>query len=528
MNRIRLGGSLALPIAWIAALFIGLVVNDAHAEERRPNVLFIAVDDLNDWVGVMQGHPQVRTPNLDRLAARGTFFDRAYCASPSCQPSRVAVLTGLRSSTSGVYVNGQKMRGLLPNAVTLPQYFTKHGYRTAGGGKVFHHGDLDPQSWPEYFDQPQDPEPDPLIAGPINSHFTWQPLDDVGDEAMGDYQVVSWARDWLAAASPGPDAPPFFLAVGFYRPHMPLHVPRSYFDRHPLDQLKLPVLKPGDEDDLPPIGHWTATNRGYHEKITAAGEYEKAVQGYLASIEFFDGQLGRLIDALDASEHGKNTIVVLWSDHGWDHGQKRHWSKFALWEQSTRVPLLVVAPGLTTPGSRCSATVSLLDLYPTLAELCNLPRPAEAEGQSLVPQLRDVAAPRVEPAVMTFGPNNHAVRDARWRYIRYFDGGEELYDHDADPHEWTNLADRAELQPTKDRLKQWLPKVNKPLTTPTVWLHPDNVTPADRDPRADADGPSSCIRHQSELVFYGRRTRPFRFYFDPTFAFDTPAGRSPR
>ena len=440
------------------------------ATEAQPNVLFICVDDLNDWVGVMGGHPQVRTPNLDRLAARGTFFDRAYCAAPSCQPSRAAILTGLRPSTSGDYVNDQKMRKLLPDVVTLPQYFSQHGYRVSGGGKVFHGGDLDPQSWPEYFKQPKDPQPKPLPKSPVAPSWTWAPL-DVNDDAMGDHQVVSWVGDWLSKTYDKP----FFLAVGFYRPHMPLHVPRTYFARHPLDQLVMPIVKSGDENDLPPIGLWMATNRRYHEQITAAGEYEKLVQAYLASIEFFDAQLGRLIDAFDRSPHAQNTILVLWSDHGWDLGAKRHWSKFALWEQPTRVPLLFVVPGMTKPATRCPTPVSLLDLYPTLIELCGLPPKRDLEGVSLVPQLRDADAARTEPAVMTFGPNNHAVRDARWRYIRYFDGGEELYDHDSDPREWTNLAGRADLVEVKARLAKWLPKVNRPLTTPTNWLPNENL-----------------------------------------------------
>jgi arylsulfatase A-like enzyme len=439
------------------------------AEATQKNILFIAVDDLNDWVGVAGTRPDVRTPNLDRLAARGTYFERAYCAAPSCRPSRAAVLTGLRPSTTGDYVNEQKLRKLLPDVVTLPQYFAKHGYRTAGGGKIFHHGDVDPQSWQDEYRQPKDPQPAEPVRGPISDNFTWQPL-EVDDADMGDYQVVDWAAEQLARTDPKP----LFLAVGFYRPHMPLHVPRKYFDAHPLDSIELPNVPANDLTDVPPIGRWFAEGRKYHQKIVAAGQWRHAVQAYLASIEFFDAQLGRLLDALDRSPHRENTIIVLWSDHGWHLGEKNHWSKFALWERSTKVPLVIVAPGATKAGSRSAVPVSLIDLYPTLAELCGLPRPESLEGTSLLPQLRDPQAKRSEPAVITFGPNNHAVRDERWRYIRYADGGEELYDHESDPNEWTNLAGRTESADVKRRLAEHLPKVSRPLTTPTAWLPNEN------------------------------------------------------
>jgi len=482
----------------IVLLSSHVVPSDA-ASVSRPNVLFIAVDDLNDWCGVMGGHPQARTPNLDRLAARGAFFERAYCAAPSCQPSRVAILTGLRPSTSGDYVNEQKLRKLLPDVVTMPQYFTAQGYRVAGGGKIFHHSDTDPRSWPEYFPQPKDPVPRPLAPSPISDHWSWQPLDEP-DEAMGDCKVVSWATDWLANNK----QQPFFLAVGFYRPHMPLHVPRKYFDMFPLDKIVLPVVKENDLDDVPEMGRWLPLHRGYHEKIVAAGQWKHAVQGYLAAVAFFDAMLGRLIEAFDRSPHRDNTVIVLWSDHGWHHGQKQHWSKFALWEQATRAPFLIVAPGVTQPNQRCSAPVSLLDIYPTLMELCGLPRPKQIEGASLVPLLKNPAARRAEPAVMTWGPNCHAVRDARWRYIRYADGTEELYDHQTDPYEWTNLAGRPDHNEIKKRLAQWLPKINKPLLTRTQWLPPGLVTRA--APATTAPKHGGIIVDDEQAVFTGEWT----------------------
>jgi arylsulfatase A-like enzyme len=486
-------------IALFAAACCTLRFADA-AEPAKPNVLFIAVDDLNDWVGVAGTRPDVKTPNLDRLAARGTYFERAYCAAPTCQPSRVAVMTGLRPSTTGDYVNEQKLRKLLPDVVTLPQYFAGHGYRTAGGGKVFHHGDVDPQSWQEEFRQLKDPRPAETVRGPISDNFTWQPL-DVDDSAMGDYRVVGWAAEQLART----DEKPFFLAVGFYRPHMPLEVPRKYFASHPLESIALPEVPTDDLADVPALGRWFAEGRKYHQKIVASGQWRHAVQAYLAAIEFFDAQLGRLLDALDRSPHRDNTIVVLWSDHGWHLGEKNHWSKFALWERATKVPLVVVAPGVTKPGTRTAVPVSLLDLYPTLIELCGLPRCESLEGVSLVPQLTDPKATRTEPAVMTFGPNNHAVRDARHRYIRYADGSQELYDHASDPNEWTNLATRPDSADAIRRLAEYLPKVNRPLTTPTSWLPPEPLAVAQATPDGEptaANRPSTAAR-SFDVIVYG-------------------------
>lgn len=489
----------------------------------KPNVLFIAVDDLNDWCGVMRGHPQAHTPNLDQLAARGVFFDRAYCAAPSCNPSRVAVLTGISAATSGMYVNDQKFRKVMPDVVTLPQFFTANGWRVAGGGKIFHHGDTDPRSWPEYFNQPRDPVPQPQIVGPVSDHFTWQPLDEP-DEVMGDHKVVSWASEWIEKHH----AESFFLAVGFYRPHMPLHVPRKYFDMFPLDTVQMPEVKDDDLDDVPEAAQWLLRDRGYHQKIVGAGEWKKAVQAYLASTAFFDTQLGRLMAALDASPARDNTIIVLWSDHGWHHGQKQHWSKFALWEQATRVPFLVVAPGITQAGGRCAAPVSLLDVFPTLAELCGLPLPKELEGQSLVPLLKNPQSGLAEPAVMTWGPNAHAVRDARWRYIRYADGSEELYDHDTDPREWTNLAKLSEHAAVKARLAQSLPKKNKPLITRTTWLPPSSVTlsskPAAQRP-ALPDGAITVDDAQAEITGHWIESTKQKPAFGPSYRHDGNEGR---
>lgn len=450
---------LALMLAVAAPL-----VADARAaelpESPRPNVLFLAVDDLNDWIGVLGGYPGLRTPNIDRLSRRGVLFTRAYCPAPACNPSRAALLTGTRPSTSGVYHNNQPWRPAMKDAVTLPQHFAANGYEVAGGGKIFHGGFNDEPSWRSYFKQPGDPMPAdrPLNGIPGVAHFDWGPV-NAPDSEMGDHQTANWAREFLGQ----PHGRPFFLAVGFYRPHLPWYVPARYFQRFPLSGIRLPCVNPADLDDVPEAGRRVAKPNGDHKKVVESKNWEKAVQGYLASISFVDGQIGRVLDVLDRSPHRDNTIIVLWGDHGWHLGEKQHWRKFALWEEATRVPLMIADPANARhAGLSSGRTVNLMDLYPTLVELCGLSTREGLEGKSLAPLLADPGAEWERPSVTTHGRGNHAVRSERWRYIRYADGSEELYDHDADPHEWTNLASRPELRATKDELSAWLPKVNAP------------------------------------------------------------------
>jgi arylsulfatase A-like enzyme len=438
-------------------LLVPVPVTAEAAAESRPNVLFIAVDDLNDWTGSLGGHPQTRTPNLDRLTARGVLFTRAYCAAPACNPSRAALLTGIRPSRSGAYLNSNVWRKCLPEAITLPRYFLDQGYRVEGGGKIFHGGQNDLDSWHAYFKQPADPMPPgrPLNGIPGTAHFDWGPV-DATDADMGDGKVVEWAEEFLSRKQ----EKPFFLAVGLYRPHLPWYVPKKYFEDVPPEKVRLPTIRDDDLDDVPPIGRRMARPEGDHRKVVASNNWERAVSGYLASIRFCDAMVGRVIDALDRSPHAKDTIIVLWGDHGWHLGEKLHWRKFALWEEATRVPLVVVAPGITAEKRRCGRTVSLLDLYPTLVELCGLEPKGGLDGRSLVPLLRDPEAAWDRPVVTTHGYRNHAVRSEKWRYIRYLDGTEELYDHEKDPLEWTNLADREEHAGTKKRLSRWLPRTD--------------------------------------------------------------------
>jgi len=459
-----------LTAAGAAAFALPRFAFSAVSTKNRPNVLFIAIDDLNDWVGCLGGHPDVKTPNLDRLAQRGVLFTNAHCSAPACNPSRASLMSGILPATSGVYNNSQPWREspALRDAVTLPQHFMAHGYRVVGGGKIYHGGFPDPPSWQEYFpsqqkNKPNDPMPpnQPLNGIPNTAQFDWGPV-DVPDEQMGDWKVADWAIGELQKKHDKP----FFLGCGFFRPHLPWYVPPKYFQMYPPDKVTLPNVNENDLDDVPPIGRKMAKPEGDHKKVIEYNQWRKAVQGYLASISFVDTCVGRVIDAFDKSPYIDNTVIILWSDHGWHLGEKLHWRKFALWEEATHNVFMVVAPGVTQVGQRCSRPVSMLDIYPTLIDLCNLAPKEELEGKSLLPLLRNPEAEWDRPALTTHGRNNHSVRSQHWRYIRYSDGTEELYDHDNDELEWNNLlwpaAPKPEHRRIADELAKWLPQTNAP------------------------------------------------------------------
>jgi arylsulfatase A-like enzyme len=442
----------------------GCVHSSAGAAAGARNVLFIAIDDLNDWVGCLGGHPDVQTPHLDRLASQGVLFTNAYCAAPACNPSRAALMTGILPSTSGVYHNSQPWRksAVLASAVTLPQHFRAAGYRAMGSGKIYHGGFPDPPSWDEYWpSQTQNKPPDPVPANrPVNgipntAHFDWGPL-EAEAEQMGDWQVA----DWVTGKLREDQAQPFFLACGFFRPHLPWYVPRRFFELYPEDEIALPNVNDEDLSDVPEAGRRMARPDGDHRRVLAHGQWRKAVRGYLASISFVDECVGRVMAALDSGPHRDDTVVVLWSDHGWHLGEKLHWRKFALWEEATHNVLMFRVPGVTAAGGRCDWPVGLIDIYPTLVEICGLaPRP-ELEGASLMPLLRNPRGAWERPALTTHGRNNHSVRSLHWRYIRYGDGAEELYDHRVDPLEWRNLAGAEAHAGVISDLRRWLPEVN--------------------------------------------------------------------
>jgi arylsulfatase A-like enzyme len=465
------------------AILVSLHGTYCQAADTRPNVLMIAVDDMNDWVGCLGGHLDVQTPNIDRLAKRGTLFANAHCPAPVCNPSRVAVLSGKNPSNTGVYDNRVPWHEVLHHTPLIPQHFAISGYHVAGGGKIHHHmpGFNRREDWHQYFDQVFDSHyQDRLARGESLKTFAWPrgyPLNqleevkrlsnppqnptefdwgamDKDDQELGDGKMVGWAVDFLA----DPPSAPFFLAAGIYRPHLPWYAPRKYFDMYPLDQIKLPQIKEDDLDDLPEEAlRMAADRRGDYNLVLRNGRHKEVVQAYLANISFADALVGQLLDALDASPVADNTIIVFWSDHGWHLGEKQHLHKFTLWERSTRVPFIVVAPELEHEGGRSAKPVGLIDLFPTLIELCGLEPVPDLDGTSLVPLLKDPEHPWERPALTTHGRANHSLRTERWRYIRYAVGGEELYDHQNDPHEWNNLASSPQHTVVQDELRKLLP-----------------------------------------------------------------------
>ena len=465
----------------VTALLLLATALSVHAQDAdRPDVLFIAIDDLNDWVGVLGGHPQAITPNIDALAARGLVFTNAHAPAAICNPSRTALMLSLRPSTTAFYDNDPSWldHEHLADMPTIPRYFRDHGYRALGAGKIFHahtyymdafKGYHDARAWDAYYPSFERQLPDevgppnrPANENPITINFDWSHV-VTDDRAMGDGQVAAWISERLLDFTDGPR----FVAAGIYRPHPPWYVPQAYFDAHPLPDIVLPTVLENDLDDVSEIGREFTQDSSMppldlHEWVVEADKWAEAVQAYLASVTFADAMVGQIVDALDRSGRADNTIIVLWGDHGWHLGEKLRWRKQTLWEESTRVPLIFVAPGLTAPGSRSERAVSLLDLFPTLAELAGLDVPEHLEGTSLVPLLENPDAAWDRPAISTHHFGNHAVRSERFRYIRYNDGSEELYDHGADPNEWHNLADDPDYADAKAELASWLPTENAP------------------------------------------------------------------
>ena len=480
--------------ATIAALSALLLSADLDA--ARPNVLFLAVDDMKDWVNCLGGYEgTVHTPNIDRLASRGTLFTNAHCASPKCAPSRAAILTGLRPSTTGLYDNGHWWFPNLPNTTTLPLQFRKHGYKVVGAGKIFHHtaGNNPPRQWDDY--QRLIFRNDPWFRG-AKLNYPWSKFGPYprGFPFSG-VKGLGHENDW--GALPIPDADhddvltadfairflkkkqdkPFFLACGIFRPHLPWYVPQKYLDLQKPDEVEVPEVPEDDLNDLPKGGLKMATARKNDlQTIRKADKQKDAIRAYLASISFADAQLGRVLDALNASPSANQTIVILWSDHGWHLGEKNHWHKSTLWEEATRVPLIIHSPD--HKPATCRHPVSLLDLYPTLNELCDLKPSGKLDGVSLVPLLANPDAKWLRPAVIEYQLGNAAVRSRKWRYIRYKDGGEELYDHDTDSKEWKNLASDPKYDDVKKRLGRWLPRnwAKSAATKGAFTFNPENYS----------------------------------------------------
>ncbi len=454
----------------LVALLVGVFSMQRAGAAPTPglNVLMIAIDDLNDWVGCLGGHPQARTPNMDRLATRGTVFLNAHVQSPLCNPSRASLLTGLRPSTTGIYGLAPGIRAVpaLTNWVTLPQYFARHGYFTASFGKVFHDGSIPPRLHTNEFNvwgpAPGMPLPrEKFVHTPDDIRAMDWGVFPADDREQADWKIASAAIAQLHAR---PTNQPFFLAVGFRLPHVPCFASQKWFEQFPPeDQIHLPPVKANDRADVPEFAwnlHWKLPEPRL-SWLQQARQWRPLVRAYLASTMFMDSQIGRVLEAMESTGLVSNTIVVLWSDNGWHLGEKAVTGKNTLWERSTHVPLIFAGPGVKV-DARCKQPAELLDIYPTLLEACGLPARAGLEGHSLAPQLRNSEAPRSWPAITTHNVGNHTVRSERWRLIRYADGAEELYDVQADPHEWTNVVKNPALAKVVGEHARWLPKVNTP------------------------------------------------------------------
>ena len=428
---------------------------------ESPNVLMIAVDDLNDWIGCLGRHPQARTPHIDELARRGLLFTNAHCQAPICNPSRVSLMTGRLPSTSGIYLLSPtqfRQSPALEDCLTMPEYFAEHGYATFGCGKIYHNC-TSTETFQTYGPRGGfGPLPDEKINYP-----TGHPLWDWGefpdsDDQMPDAQVADWAVEQLRQNHDKP----FLLAAGFFRPHVPLYAPKKWWDlQPPEDEIQLPTVLASDRDDIPQYGKDLTAGlpAPRHSWFVANGQWRRAVRGYLACVSFVDFQIGRVLDALRASPHADNTIVVLWGDHGWALGEKQRWAKRALWQRETGVPLLIAAPGMAA-DVKTHKPAGLIDIYPTLVELCGLPPNKQVEGVSLAPLLKDPDISWDRPTICTFWKDNHAVISDQWRYIHYADGSEELYDIKQDPREWHNLAGDSQYREVIRRHAAYLPKIN--------------------------------------------------------------------
>ncbi|TXF90243.1 sulfatase-like hydrolase/transferase [Neolewinella aurantiaca] len=440
--------------------------------KEHPNVLFIAVDDLNTLSGVLGGYADAKTPNLDRLAARGVTFSNAHCQAPLCGPSRASIMTGLRPSTTGIYgmIPDEKIRSENPatkEILFLPEYFSTHGYRTMGIGKLFHthapKGVLDESGGREKGFGPLPPErfvwdgfgtSDRKRYGRTSTD--WGPF-PAADSLMPDHRSVDWVIDRLERDYDSP----FFMALGLLRVHVPLYVPQKWFDLYPLEDISTPVYHEGDLNDVPPVAMKIndLPMMPTTEWAIRSGEWPKIIQAYLACISFVDNEIGRVLDALDRSGHADDTVIVLWSDHGYRLGEKGTFAKHALWEPATRVPMMFAAPDLPR-GKVIDDPAELLSVYPTLLELCGLPQYSKNEGESLVPVMKGERSSAHAVAITTHGMNNHAVRTERFRYIRYEDGAEELYDHTTDPDELINLAGQPQYAGEIEKIKAYLPRTN--------------------------------------------------------------------
>lgn len=457
----------------LLAGWLGAPPQHSAQPARRPNILFIAVDDLRNDLGCY-GHPQVQTPNIDRLARRGVRFDRAYCQYPVCNPSRTSLLTGLRPDATGVLDNNTNFRTKLPDVVTLPQLFRQHGYFAASLGKIFHRGLTMEDQRAEMDDKP---------SWDAASYFQATARGQEGGGRNLTGGRLEWCR-WLAAEGDDEDQPdgqiareaiklleqrgdkPFFLALGFHKPHDPFNAPKKYFDLYPLAKLKLSQDAINRAPEPPPI----IPGGAFREAFARFTDQERRefMRAYYAGVSFTDAQVGKVLDALDRLQLADNTIIVVFGDHGYHLGERGWWNKNTLFELSARAPLIVVAPEMKAKDKASARLVEFIDIYPTLAELARLPAPARLQGRSFVPLLNATQRAWKEAAftqVQRGKTAGRSVRTERWRYTEWRNesgavSGAELYDHRADPHEWKNLAHDVKYAATRTELAALLPKAN--------------------------------------------------------------------
>ena len=442
----------------LVAILVGSAFLPSPVRAARPNVLFISIDDMNGWIEPFnegtRGKPVIFSPNLRRLANEGVAFRNAHTPVPVCRPTRASILTGIYPRNNRPIIAQYSNREeTLTGVASLTQHFRRHGYVALGGGKIYPSLSDPKRHWDVYrpFERPanQKRDPDVVLSKLTGLHprdgFDWGAV-EYEQQELSDVQLADWAIRVLQ----GEHEQPFFLGVGFHLPHLPWYLPRTYLERYPLDSVVLPEVKEDDLDDVPPEGRkfaWKSPlskqvdyEHSDHLKVLEAGGWRRAVQAYSAASTFVDDQIGRLLEALHDGRHADNTIVVVFGDNGWHLGEKQRWRKMTLWEESTRIPLILSYPPVLPRGRAVESAVSLIDLYPTLLELAGLPRPDhEMDGSSLLPLLKDGGADDDRFAMTVYGRGNVTIRNARWRYIRYAKGGEELYDHEDDPMEHTNL-----------------------------------------------------------------------------------------
>ncbi|XOV92993.1 MAG: sulfatase [Bacteroidota bacterium] len=430
---------------------------------QKPNYLFIMVDDLNDWVGCMEGHPQVKTPNIDRLASNGLLFLNAHAQTAICNPSRTSIMTGLYPRSTGIYFNAGNIEDspVASKAELMTRRFEREGYEVLGAGKLYNNQDQ------KYMENYADgfgrfgPFPDEKL-----SSYEGHPLWDWGvypeeDSITPDYKVANWAIEKLGSEI----KEPFFLGVGFFRPHVPMYAPKEWFDLYPVDSIILPEIRNNDLEDISEYAINVTSLEHIeppHDWILKNSQWKPLVQSYLASVSFVDHQIGTVLEALENSSYAENTIIVLLSDHGFHLGEKRIWAKQTLWEESTRVPLIFSGKNIPK-GAVCNRPVQLLDIYPTLLELSELKISDQLAGHSLKPLIADPHSEWPHISMTSFGPGNYAIRSDNYRYIKYLDGSEEFYDHINDQNEWNNLIDTPEMAEQIKWHRKFLPNQAYPI-----------------------------------------------------------------